>query len=74
MLPLSGDEKLAVIGQAAITPVFQGGGSSHINTTRVDAALHFMQERAEVQFAAGDVSVELNQGAIDEAVRVARRC
>jgi beta-glucosidase len=71
VLPLNGREKLAVIGQAAVTPVYQGGGSSHINSTRVDAPLTFLEERASVQYAAGDASVELDQSAIDEAVAIA---
>ena len=72
VLPLSGTEQLAVIGQSAKTPVFQGGGSSHINTTKVDAALDILRERAELRYAVGDPTVELDQKAIDEAVAVAR--
>ena len=36
LLPLSGNESFAIIGQAAQSPTFQGGGSSHIKPTRVD--------------------------------------
>ncbi|MCA9889064.1 MAG: glycoside hydrolase family 3 C-terminal domain-containing protein [Anaerolineae bacterium] len=71
VLPLEGNERIAVIGQAARMPVFQGGGSSHINTTKVDNALEFLRQRSEVQYAIGDASVELNQEAIDEAVVLA---
>jgi beta-glucosidase len=71
VLPLKGDERLAVIGQAAVTPVYQGGGSSHINSTRVDSPLAFLEERAPVQYTAGDTSIELEQPAIEEAVAVA---
>ncbi|MGI5156571.1 glycoside hydrolase family 3 C-terminal domain-containing protein [Microbispora sp. CA-102843] len=38
-LPLSAGARIAVIGEFAARPRFQGGGSSHVNATRVDAAL-----------------------------------
>jgi beta-glucosidase len=36
ILPLQNPQHIAVIGRAAQTPHFQGGGSSHINPTNVD--------------------------------------
>jgi len=72
LLPLSGDETVGVIGSSAMSPVYQGGGSSHINSTRVDNALDFMKERAEVQYAVGDDMTEVTQEKIDEAVTVAQ--
>ncbi|MBO5608300.1 MAG: glycoside hydrolase family 3 C-terminal domain-containing protein [Treponema sp.] len=39
VLPLTGKEKIAVIGEFAASPRFQGGGSSHINTKTVTNAL-----------------------------------
>ncbi|MEL7432783.1 MAG: glycoside hydrolase family 3 C-terminal domain-containing protein [Chloroflexota bacterium] len=71
LLPLSGDENLAVIGKAAVTPGYQGGGSSHINATQVDKPLDFLRERAELHYAEGDTTVEHNQLAIDEAIAIA---
>jgi beta-glucosidase len=48
---------VAVIGEFARTPRFQGAGSSQVNATRVDVALDELQSalagRAEVNFAAG---------------------
>jgi beta-glucosidase len=47
---------VAVIGEFARTPRFQGGGSSHINPTRVDSALEAIREvagEALVTFAPG---------------------
>jgi beta-glucosidase len=38
-LPLTGGGPIAVIGEFARTPRYQGGGSSNVNPTRVDAAL-----------------------------------
>ena len=36
--------RVAVVGEFARTPRFQGGGSSHVNATRVDAALDAVRE------------------------------
>jgi beta-glucosidase len=38
-LPLAGRGPIAVVGEFARTPRYQGGGSSHVKPTRVDAAL-----------------------------------
>ncbi|MFW5696267.1 MAG: glycoside hydrolase family 3 C-terminal domain-containing protein [Phototrophicaceae bacterium] len=70
-LPLTGGERLAVIGQAAVTPVYQGGGSSHINATRVDNALDLLKQRAQVQYTAGDKSFEVDTAAIEAATKLA---
>lgn len=55
ILPLSPTASVAVIGEFARTPRFQGGGSSHINPTRIDTALDSLRETAgdRVSFAAG---------------------
>lgn len=76
-LPLAVDARIAVIGEFARTPRFQGGGSSHINATRVDAALDAIRELAklEVEFAPGfTADGSGDAGAMrDDAVAVARR-
>ena len=54
VLPLSVEARIAVIGEFARTPRFQGGGSSQITPTRVDDALDALRQGAEkVTFAAG---------------------
>ncbi|MGO2746126.1 glycoside hydrolase family 3 C-terminal domain-containing protein [Microbacterium sp.] len=55
VLPLSRDARIAVIGEFARTPRFQGAGSSLINPTRVDSALDEIRALAggEVTFAPG---------------------
>jgi beta-glucosidase len=78
LLPLSRDlDSLAVIGAAAREPYFQGGGSSHINPTRVDAPLDELAKLAgetELHYAAGyRMQPGYNQALIDEAVEVAQR-
>lgn len=39
ILPLKPNQKLALIGSFAKTPRIQGGGSSHINCTKIDSAV-----------------------------------
>ena len=44
ILPLSGQEKIALIGDFAITPRYQGAGSSQVNPTALDDLLTCAQE------------------------------
>ncbi|WP_241840525.1 glycoside hydrolase family 3 C-terminal domain-containing protein [Frankia sp. CcI49] len=55
VLPLSPDARIVVIGEFARTPRFQGGGSSHVNATRIDSFLCAAEEHARgpIEFAAG---------------------
>ncbi len=53
ILPLGADEKIAFIGGFAKNPRFQGGGSSHINSFRVDNALDFASQIGNVDYAEG---------------------
>ncbi|KQM82202.1 glycoside hydrolase family 3 C-terminal domain-containing protein [Agromyces sp. Leaf222] len=57
VLPLAADASVAVIGELARTPRYQGAGSSQINPTRLDNALDEIRvlagAGAEVPFAAG---------------------
>ncbi|MFN2154777.1 MAG: glycoside hydrolase family 3 protein, partial [Anaerolineae bacterium] len=76
LLPLPALRRIAVIGAAAKTPTFQGGGSSHINPTRVDVPLEELQALAgdaEVCYAEGYAMEEgFDQALIDQAVVIAR--
>ena len=47
VLPLSSDEKIALIGGFAQTPRFQGGGSSHINAHNVVSAVSVMNNYSD---------------------------
>jgi len=56
LLPLDQPQHLAVIGRSAEQAHFQGGGSSHINPTRVDVpfkALQALAGEAELTYAEG---------------------
>jgi len=54
LLPLAPDTRLAVVGEFARTPRFQGAGSSQVNPTRVDVLLDELRAGyGDVPFAAG---------------------
>jgi beta-glucosidase len=59
LLPLDpvAAQRVAVLGELARTPRYQGGGSSHVTPTKLDAAWPELQrlagERTELTFAAG---------------------
>lgn len=50
-LPLAGTTKLAVIGEFARTPRFQGGGSSHVSVTRSESFLDVLPEFTDLDVA-----------------------
>ncbi len=72
LLPLKNPQHVAVIGRAAEHAHFQGGGSSHINPTRVDIPFKELQTRAgdaELTYAEGyPADDSFRQDLIDEAV------
>ena len=76
LLPLKDHKKIAVIGRSAENAHFQGGGSSHINPTRVDVPLEKFKAQAgdaEVTFAPGyPEDNSFRQDMIDEAVSLAK--
>jgi beta-glucosidase len=76
ILPLGDEKHIAVIGRAAKEPHFQGGGSSHINPTRVDNPFEELQKlagNAELSYAEGyPIDDSFDQALIDEAVKNVR--
>ncbi len=74
ILPLAKEQKVAFIGKYAETPRYQGGGSSHINSWKVESAVEAVKEIAEVTFAGGfeDDVDEVNEELQNEAVRIAQ--
>ena len=52
-LPLNKDQKILFIGEFAKKPRYQGGGSSHINPTRVISALSASTRHTLVDYAKG---------------------
>lgn len=76
ILPLTSDKKIAFIGKYAKTPRYQGGGSSHINSWKVESALEAAKEIPElvnVTFAEGyqDEKDEVIEELQNEAVKAA---
>lgn len=75
VLPLKEGESLAVIGKFAKAPRYQGGGSSHINSFRVESLMDALEGVAGVTYAQGYdiVSEEPDEALIAEAVKAARQ-
>ena len=78
ILPLKKGSKIAVIGELARTPRYQGAGSSHINPTKLDNALDELKASGfEVEFAQGyelkAKKAKKNPAHIAEAVELAKR-
>ncbi|MBR6872152.1 MAG: glycoside hydrolase family 3 C-terminal domain-containing protein [Ruminococcus sp.] len=74
ILPLDKKRKTAFIGLFAKEPRFQGGGSSHINTKNIDAAVDCVKEYAEVTYAQGYITDEdkTDEALLAEAVETAK--
>jgi beta-glucosidase len=76
ILPLKGQQHIAVIGRAAKEAHFQGGGSSHINPTQVDSPFVELQKPAgdaKLTYADGyPAGAGIDQSLIDAAVNNAR--
>jgi len=76
ILPLKDPKRIAVIGRAAKAPYYQGGGSSHINPTRLDIPLDELEKlagNARITYSEGYPSDgAFDQALIDEAVNNAR--
>ena len=78
ILPLKKGSKIAVIGELARSPRYQGAGSSHINPTKLDNALDELKASGfEVEFAQGyelkAKKAKKNPAHIAEAVEFAKR-
>lgn len=77
VLPLKKSGKIAVIGEFAEKPRFQGGGSSHVNAFKIDSPLEEIRklagEKTAIDFAKGYEidSDEINPVLLEEAKEVA---
>src|SRR5215216_7025596 len=76
LLPLKGQQHIAVIGRTAENAHFQGGGSSHINPTKVAVPFKELQAQApnaELTYAEGyPTDNSFRQDMINEAVTLAQ--
>lgn len=76
ILPIKQGTKLAVIGEFAMTPRYQGGGSSHINPIRIDSAWEsFTSAGFNCTYQQGYdlASDKPDAGLIEKAVEAARQ-
>jgi len=78
ILPLKKEGKIAIIGALAKQPRYQGGGSSHVNPTKLDNAFEEIQKivqgNAEILYEDGYKmdSEEIDQSLIQRAVEIAK--
>ncbi len=74
VLPLDKSARVAFIGKYARSPRFQGGGSSHINSHKVESAIDATANLPGVRFALGfnDDKDEIDEKLIEEAVELAK--
>ncbi|WP_374313383.1 family 78 glycoside hydrolase catalytic domain [Microbacterium sp.] len=73
-LPLRRGQNVAVLGELAADPQFQGGGSSHVNPTRLDIPLEHLRTALgadAVSYAPGYSSTGESTSLRDEAVDAA---
>ncbi len=75
VLPLSGNENIAIIGQFADIPRIQGGGSSHINCFKTESALEALTrtDNCKYTYSQGYVTDkdETDRALLEEAVQKA---
>lgn len=75
ILPLDPQKKIAVIGEMAKQPRFQGSGSSHVNVFRLaDAFSQIEKICPQVCYAPGYTDEITTPEMIAEAVRIAKNC
>lgn len=75
ILPLKETQKVALIGKYAKVPRYQGGGSSHINSSRVTSAWEVLKDNANVSYVQGfdDAEDIVDDALLKEAVEAAAK-
>lgn len=75
ILPLSSMLKISFIGELAVNPRYQGGGSSHVNSFKVSSALEAGLKIAPITYAQGyEIKTEqTNEFLLQEAIEVAQQ-
>ena len=68
ILPLAEGTKVAVIGDFAFKPRYQGAGSSMVNTTRLESFIEIAQESSALEIVASSAGYQRN-GDPDEALK-----
>jgi beta-glucosidase len=74
ILPLSDSDEVAFIGYFAAHPRYQGGGSSHINSTRVESAVEAAKDKGVIYAQGYEIDADqMNNTLLEEAVEVAKK-
>lgn len=74
ILPLADSDEAAFIGYFAAQPRYQGGGSSHINSTKVESAVEAAKDRNIIYAQGYEINTDqVNEAMMTEAVEVAKR-
>lgn len=75
ILPLKKEHKIAFIGKYAEAPRYQGGGSAHITSWKVESALEAVTGIGKITFAKGfdDILDELDETLAQEALEAASK-
>lgn len=75
ILPLKEDCKAAFIGKYAAKPRYQGGGSSHINSFKVESAWETVKDNGSVIYAQGydDREDVTDEELLTEAIKAAKQ-
>lgn len=75
ILPLKKEQKIVFIGKYAEEPRYQGGGSAHITSWKVESALEAVSGIGKITFAKGfdDVSEALDDKLVEEALEAAAK-
>jgi beta-glucosidase len=74
ILPLSDSDEVAFIGYFAAHPRYQGGGSSHINSTKVESAVEAAKEKGVIYAQGYEIDADQrNNTLLEEAVEVAKK-
>lgn len=74
ILPLADSDEVAFIGYFAAHPRYQGGGSSHINSTKVESAVEAAKYRNVIYAQGYEIDTDrVNDAMMKEAVEAAKR-
>ncbi|MFW6677286.1 glycoside hydrolase family 3 C-terminal domain-containing protein [Lacrimispora sp. AGF001] len=74
ILPLSDSDEVAFIGYFAAHPRYQGGGSSHINSTKVESAVEAAKDKGVIYAQGYEIDADQrNNTLLEEAVEVAKK-
>lgn len=72
-LPLNEEEEILFVGEFAKRPRYQGGGSSHINSFKVESAWDMAPEKVKFCMGYTTDTTEIQENLIEEAVAEAKK-